>query len=130
MNEADWKRKIVKQFKDAGHYARRIEDQYSVGFPDLVIGPSGMATVFVEVKIVRGQKLAPSPRQYIELMALHNPPYRFGVVLGVEERLGMETHFHFSLPRREVTLYNCWHSIDPVHGLQSFLLKLGRLEIV
>lgn len=82
MNEADVKRKIVKDFKDRGHYARRIEDAFSVGFPDLVLIPKGYPVFFTEAKIIRGLKFGPTPRQYVEMTRLAISKYSVPTLLG------------------------------------------------
>lgn len=74
MNEAEYKRRLVKEFQKLGHYARRIEDAYSVGFPDLILVPNCYPSFVCEAKIVRGQSFGASPRQLIELRRLSNSP--------------------------------------------------------
>jgi len=65
--ESDLKTKLVKQCKDLGWYARRIEDQFAVGTLDTIIVPSGNNPVlFVEGKVTDGLKFGPTERQYIE----------------------------------------------------------------
>jgi hypothetical protein len=58
---------MVKSVRQAGGYARRIEDQFLVGMPDTILIPFGLPVFFAEVKIVRGQQLAPTPRQFVEM---------------------------------------------------------------
>lgn len=81
-NEADVKRKVVKDFKDRGHYARRIEDSFSVGFPDLVLVPKQYPVFFCEAKIIRGPTFAPTPRQYVEMTRLAISRYSVPCLLG------------------------------------------------
>lgn len=66
-NEADVKRDMVKKIKEEGGYGRRIEDQYAVGLPDLIMIPAGGPVFFVEVKIIRAQSFGATPRQLEEL---------------------------------------------------------------
>lgn len=66
-NEADIKRDMVAKMKDEGGYARRLEDQYAVGLPDMVMIPKGGPVFFVEVKIIRAQHYGATPRQFEEL---------------------------------------------------------------
>ena len=82
MLEADVKRRIVADFKEGGHYARRIEDSFSVGFPDLVLIPKLCPTFFTEVKRFTGQRFAPSPRQYVEMRRMSISPHVIPCVLG------------------------------------------------
>lgn len=82
ISEADVKRGIVKAFKDRGHYARRIEDSFSVGFPDLVLIPKNYPVFFTEVKLIRGNKFGPTPRQYVEMSRLAISKYAVPTLLG------------------------------------------------
>lgn len=86
-SETDVKRAIVKAFKDRGHYGRRIEDAYSVGFPDLVLIPKEYPVFFTEAKIVYDNLFGPTPRQFVELgrMAIskHSVPTLLGWKNGV-----------------------------------------------
>lgn len=83
MNEADFKLRIVKSIKAEGGYARRIEDKFAVGVPDMTIIPNpSPAVFFTEAKIFMGRQFRPTPRQFIELMRLHRLP-AFGVVIGM-----------------------------------------------
>lgn len=83
-NEADYKRWVVKEFKDRGHYARRIEDRFSVGFPDLLIMMRDSPMFVVEAKIIRTNlHFEPSPRQFVELQRLAiSPKHVVPCVLG------------------------------------------------
>lgn len=91
-NEADFKREVVKQFKKLGHYARRIEDKFTVGFPDLVTIPRGYPVFFVEAKIVRGHSFGPTERQYVELARLDiSPKHSAPCLMGFD---GHEIYLH------------------------------------
>lgn len=70
MNESQLKSKIVKKIRDnKTGYARRFEDQYAVGLPDMIIIPNGGDVWFMEAKVTRtlNETWGPSPRQEIEL---------------------------------------------------------------
>lgn len=96
MNEADFKRKIVADVKKHGGYARRIEDQFSVGFPDMVLRPvNSPAVFFVEAKIFIGGQFKPTERQLIELRRIHSP-VSCGIVMGYNVR---EKVTYADLPR-------------------------------
>lgn len=84
MNEADAKRAIVDNIKSRGGYARRIEDQFGVGFPDLVIQTSeAMPVFFIEAKlIVGGHTFGPTPRQFVELKRLAISRYSHPMLAG------------------------------------------------
>lgn len=64
--ESQLKTQLVKQCRERGWYARRIEDQYAVGVLDVIIVPTGYPTLFVEGKVTDGLKFAPTDRQFIE----------------------------------------------------------------
>lgn len=98
VNEANFKRRIVDNIKARGGYARRIEDQFSVGFPDLIIQTSeNMPVFFVEAKIVRGPVFGPSPRQYVEMKRLMVSRYAVPVLAGWDGKM--------LLHRRAVSAY-------------------------
>lgn len=83
MNEADAKRAIVENIKSRGGYARRIEDNFGVGFPDLVVQTSAYYPVFfIEAKIVDGHHFGPTPRQYVELKRLAISRYSHPMIAG------------------------------------------------
>lgn len=81
-SEADIKRTVVKDFKVRGHYARRIEDAFSVGFPDLVLIPKGYPVFFTEAKIIRDNLFGPTARQYVELERLAVSKHSVPTLLG------------------------------------------------
>ena len=69
--ESEYKTALVRAIRKDGHYARRIEDQYSVGFPDLIVVIRGLPPFFCEAKIIRNKTyFEPTERQYIELRRL------------------------------------------------------------
>lgn len=83
MNEADAKRAVVQNIKQRGGYARRIEDQFSVGFPDLIVETSESQPVFfIEAKIITGHVFGPTPRQYVEMSRLTVSRYAIPVLAG------------------------------------------------
>lgn len=84
MNEADVKRALVENIKERGGYARRIEDAFGVGFPDLVVQTSANYPVFfIEAKLIlTGHTFGPSPRQYIELKRLAISRYSHPMLAG------------------------------------------------
>lgn len=75
-DESDIKRSIVKIIREEGGYARRIEDKFLVGMPDLVLIPKHGLVYFAEVKIIRGKaeiecRFGATPRQMEELKRLY-----------------------------------------------------------
>jgi hypothetical protein len=85
LKESAIKLQMVREIQGEGGYGRRIEDRFSVGMPDLVLIPMNGPVVWVEVKIVRGNILAPTPRQSIELRRLHRPPHSTSYLVGWKE---------------------------------------------
>ena len=123
-SESEWKTDYAKRLRSAGHYAKRVEDKFGVGFPDMVVGIDGMPMAFIEVKLMRSNTyFAPDPRQYIELMQLHRPPFSFGVLLGVDQ----DRHiFHFHLPAKKALVADCFSALDPVVGTKMFIYETFR----
>jgi hypothetical protein len=66
--ESTFKTWLAGRLRDEGAYARRLEDQYAVGIPDMLIILPGGPVIFAEVKLIkRGKAWGPSIRQKIEL---------------------------------------------------------------
>jgi hypothetical protein len=92
--ETELKTEFVSQLKIDGWYARRLEDKYAVGVPDIMLAiPFGPA-MLVEAKIVHGNTFAPTARQKIDLddwerdaksQSVHSPLYRIAAVLGYKD---------------------------------------------
>lgn len=82
MNESEMKRRIVETVRKEGGYARRIEDQFSVGMPDLILMPLRCPVIWAEAKIVTGQTFGPTQRQLHELTALRRSPYSVPMMIG------------------------------------------------
>lgn len=66
MNEADYKRQLVKEVKLLGGHARRVEDRWAVGVLDLIIKLPGRPLIFAEGKVIDGHQFAPTPAQHAE----------------------------------------------------------------
>lgn len=74
-NETDYKTDLVKKFKKLGHYGRRIEDKYGVGFPDLILGIRDYPVFIAEAKVLRNKThFEPTERQGVELDRLSLSP--------------------------------------------------------
>lgn len=67
MLENRVKARIVEEMMRSNGYARRIEDQYLVGTPDLILSLPSTGLVMTEAKVFTGNVFEPSPRQYIEM---------------------------------------------------------------
>jgi hypothetical protein len=126
MNESDYKTAIVKKAKKAGWYARRIEDKYGVGFPDMIIRPKRLPVCFIEAKIITGRQFSPSPRQYIELRDIDDT-CSIAIVLGIEP-FSDGAMYHFSLPVPVARIGECDYSLDFVSGLIRHIERRVRNE--
>lgn len=116
MTESDVKTKLVSEIRRLGGYASRIEDQYRVGFPDMIIIPPGQPVFFAEVKLVRALSFGPSPRQFVELQRLRVS--RHGVPLLV----GFKDKFYLSTVKQTVKIDDC----TAQHENEDFLSLLHR----
>lgn len=69
MLETKLKNKLIEEIKKEGGYARRIEDQFAVGMPDMVVCYHSTGLVLLEVKVAATIKTAygATPRQAIEI---------------------------------------------------------------
>lgn len=68
--EAAYKTQMVKDVITMGGWARRFEDQYTVGQPDCIFILPDRHPCFAEVKRFTGFKFGPTPRQYAELVRI------------------------------------------------------------
>lgn len=96
-SEADYKGEMVRDVRDAGGYATRIEDQYRVGFPDLLFCFPDTGVVIAEAKIFDGNIFRPRGRQYIEMCEIEDGGGRT-VLIGVKKG----KHYLSSLIRDDI----------------------------
>lgn len=95
INESDLKRALVKSIQAQGGIGQRIEDKFTVGWPDLILVPLRKPVIFAEAKIVKGLRLEASPTQEQRLFNLWRPPTCYSVMLGYHpgrERLYLGHH--------------------------------------
>jgi len=131
ISEASVKAAMVKSVRKAGGYARRVEDQYLVGMPDTILIPVGLPTFFAEVKIVRGNQLAPSPRQYIEMMRIDNtwasmkPRHAIAILIGWKDG-----YYYFHETAQLAKLTNCFSVTNGQMDFNEQLIQFyhGRLS--
>jgi hypothetical protein len=116
MEESDFKRDVVKAFKGRGCYARRIEDLFSVGFPDLVLAIPDCPVFFTEAKIIRKLYFGPTPRQYVELKRLSITRHSQPTLLGFD---GSHTYIHPYAER--AYLGDCLVRADDEHIVDFFI---------
>ena len=102
MNESSIKRIIVDVIRSENGYARRIEDMFSVGMPDLILIPIRCPCIWAEVKIIKGQSFGPTERQLVELERLRRVPYSLGMMLGWKEGV-----LYSSKPKLKIHISEC-----------------------
>lgn len=108
--ESELKTDFVKKLKATGvWYARRLEDQYAVGLPDMIVGIPFGPTLLIEAKRVEHQSFGPTERQLIELQrwvananAPNAPYFRLSAIMGFKNGL---VYLHQPVP--SVTLAEC-----------------------
>lgn len=87
MDESDLKRALVKSIRAKGGIGRRIEDKYTVGWPDLIMVPAAMPCFFAEAKLIKvGAKLTCTEIQRARLEELWRPPHIFSCIIGYRFR--------------------------------------------
>lgn len=116
--ETPMKQAIVKDFKDRGHYARRIEDAYSVGFPDLVLIPKEYPVFFCEAKIIRDNLFSPTPRQYVELGRMAITRYAVPCILGYKDGVHYLHQYAEQVHYKDCVAQEEWESMP--HFFQRF----------
>jgi hypothetical protein len=127
--EGEWKTAIASGLRNSGEwYARRIEDQFGVGFPDMFLMKFGHAPLIVEAKKVLGRYFEPTPRQWIDLTQLHKPPHCYAILMGIDDRHNDGIVFHFSEPARKVDTLSpeTFHHVSTFTGLNMYLELLER----
>lgn len=115
--ESDRKTALAKEFRKLGHYGRRIEDKYGVGFPDLILGIKGYPIFICEAKIVRTSTyFAPTERQYVELGRLSlSPKHVVPCLLGFDDG---ELYLH--TPTKRAILSECVKKRDDETVIEFF----------
>lgn len=107
MTESDVKRKISEVMKENNGYARRLEDQYSVGIFDMLLIPKGLPVFTAEVKIIRANVFGPTPRQHIELLRLQEVAADGGHVIPV--MIGWQAgNYYFHKPQARINKSDCF----------------------
>lgn len=122
MRESDIKRLLVKEMRMEGGYARRIEDKFAVGMPDLVMIPPDCPVIWLEMKVLTGTILRVTARQLEELWRLRRPPHSISFMGGWKDG-GM----YISPPKEGITLSRCFHRKEQ-EGICDFLKQAVRAE--
>lgn len=107
MQESSVKTKMVKEVKAAGGYARRIEDQFGVGIPDLIMILPGSPVYFAEVKIIKGNVFSPSERQFIEMGRMYISDKVEPIMVGWKNG-----KHYIGLPEKTLTVDKCMAQRD------------------
>lgn len=106
-SESSIKRYIVDSMHEGGGYARRFEDQYTVGTYDMILIPFGLPAFFTEVKIIRDHVFSPTSRQAIELQRINDVAGQSGHVIPL--MIGWrEGVFYFSRPKIRINRIDCF----------------------
>jgi len=106
-SESSIKRDMVKSMHEGGGYARRFEDQYTVGTYDMILIPLGLPAFFAEVKIIKDHVFGPTPRQAIELQRIIDAAGQSGHVIAV--MIGWKDGvFYFSRPKMRINRIDCF----------------------
>lgn len=117
--EAAFKSQMVKDVITHGGYARRIEDQYTVGMPDCIFILPDRHPCFAEVKRFIGNQFGPTPRQYVELIKIHKSSTKVAAcVIGIRNGI-----FHIANPQLtiDVTIDRLWSASNFIDALEAFL---------
>lgn len=125
-SESELKTEFVNALRKDGWYARRLEEKFAVGVPDIMGAiPFGPAFLF-EAKRVAGNTYSPSPRQKIDLelwehnsksQSSYSPLYRIAGVLGFKNGL-----CYLGLPRDYVMLDACIAQ-EPNEKISAFVVR-------
>jgi len=105
MIEADVKRKMSEDMKNAGGYARRIEDTYAVGIFDMILIPKGLPMFAAEVKMIHSNYFGPTPRQHVELIRIESVGgvHVIPVMIGFKDGV-----YHFHRPQLRISVTDCF----------------------
>lgn len=108
-----------------GWYARRIEDQYAVGIPDMLFGiPSGQAILIEAKRVLTGTAFAPTARQWIELQRWRDPGNtihnRFSFMMAFKDRT-----VYIGDAAEKMDIRNCVAS-EPGEKRHEFLFRAWR----
>lgn len=115
--ESAYKTQMVKDVNIMGGYAHRIEDQYSVGFPDCIFILPDRHPCFAEVKRFTGNQFGPRPRQFVELQRIQQSSTKVAAcVIGIKRDV-----FYIANPQLTIDIRH-----DRVWFDDNFILALER----
>lgn len=117
--EAAYKTQMVKDVITMGGWARRFEDQYTVGQPDCIFILPERDVCFAEVKRFTGNLFGPSPRQYAELVRIQKSSTKVAAcVIGIRNDI-----FHIANPALVVDIRyaTLWSASTFIEALENYL---------
>ena len=88
MNEADFKRDIVRRLLQEGGFARRLEDRYAIGTLDLLL-ITRRHMIYAEAKLLKNIVALPArvaQREQIKLVNAVGNPHARALVMGLKEK--------------------------------------------
>ena len=122
MKESDVKLRMAHSMKEAGGYARRIEDSYAVGVFDMILIPKGLPVFTAEVKMVLANYFGPTPRQHIELTRIEFVAQDAGHVIPV--MIGYKDGvYYFHKPQQKINIRDCFSVTTTTLGFHDQLVK-------
>jgi len=102
ITEAEVKRKIVREVRKEGGYARRMEDKYTVGMPDVLILMPDSPVFIAEVKVFDHLSFAPTPRQLEEMTRMSISYALCPIMIGYKLN-----KYYFCYPKETVSVIDC-----------------------
>jgi hypothetical protein len=124
--EAEYKSLLIKQARNAGAYARRIEDKYAVGILDIVVIPTSGRVYFIEGKRIAGNLFHPTERQWVEgQRIIQTRGYARPMLVGWDKEGQM--HIAHGWPK-QADKRQCWSSSEGnyYNQLTEYLDHVGR----
>lgn len=103
--ENECKTAFCTDIRNSGGFARRIEDQYGVGIPDMLCVPRGGPVFLIEAKIMRTARWGATERQGIELRRFREAVDNSGSGYACE--MGFD-------PERKIITIRQYGQVDPV----------------
>lgn len=117
--ENECKTAFCTDVRNTGGFARRIEDQYGVGIPDMLVVPRGGPVFLIEAKIIRSTKWGATQRQGVELT-------RFRDAVGDTE-CGIAAELGFD-PANKIMTIRRYGSVDPKDWLNYQFAFWNRMN--
>lgn len=117
--EAAYKTQMVKDVITMGGWARRFEDQYTVGQPDCVFILPNRHPCFAEVKRFTGNLFGPTARQYVELVNIaKSSTFVAACVIGIKD-----SQFYIANPSLEIDVRYApiWFGPNFITTLETYL---------